>query len=233
MHTHFVCMCVCVCMSVAMFVYLRARNNRMLRLVFIDVRFFLFFLSLSQATDSFMTFEGHQIQGAPKILEKVQVSKATTRTFWIFIYTCFILYSIHRVWVSKRSRASSPPSTRSPHSMVGFWSMCLDACRWESHCRWLQRQIYCGLCVKPFISIYAYYIYKHIWNRIEPNRLCLSIDTVHIQYILHIYLHIYRTNSMQTDEDQPHAYIQTFVLKPVGVSFFVQHDIFRLALHDV
>nr|XP_036677637.1 probable nuclear transport factor 2 [Drosophila suzukii] len=24
------------------------------------------------ATDSFMTFEGHQIQGAPKILEKVQ-----------------------------------------------------------------------------------------------------------------------------------------------------------------
>ncbi|KAH8385450.1 hypothetical protein KR093_002222 [Drosophila rubida] len=27
------------------------------------------------ATDSFMTFEGHQIQGAPKILEKVQVSE--------------------------------------------------------------------------------------------------------------------------------------------------------------
>ncbi|KYM76051.1 putative nuclear transport factor 2 [Atta colombica] len=35
-----------------------------------------------------------------------------------------------------------------------------------------------------------------------------------------------------TDEDQPHAYIQTFVLKPVGTSFYVQHDIFRLALHD-
>ncbi|XP_014482950.1 PREDICTED: probable nuclear transport factor 2 isoform X1 [Dinoponera quadriceps] len=37
---------------------------------------------------------------------------------------------------------------------------------------------------------------------------------------------------LQTDEDQPHAYIQTFVLKPVGTSFYVQHDIFRLALHD-
>ncbi|XP_058803235.1 probable nuclear transport factor 2 isoform X2 [Phymastichus coffea] len=37
---------------------------------------------------------------------------------------------------------------------------------------------------------------------------------------------------LQTDEDQPHAYIQTFVLKPIGISFFVQHDIFRLALHD-
>uniref|UniRef100_A0A0K8UIP1 Nuclear transport factor 2 n=1 Tax=Bactrocera latifrons TaxID=174628 RepID=A0A0K8UIP1_BACLA len=38
---------------------------------------------------------------------------------------------------------------------------------------------------------------------------------------------------LKTDEDQPHAYIQTFVLKPVGGSFFVQHDIFRLSLHDV
>ncbi|XP_050331046.1 probable nuclear transport factor 2 isoform X2 [Bactrocera neohumeralis] len=38
---------------------------------------------------------------------------------------------------------------------------------------------------------------------------------------------------LKTDDDQPHAYIQTFVLKPVGGSFFVQHDIFRLSLHDV
>ncbi|KAL7303915.1 probable nuclear transport factor 2 isoform X2 [Trichogramma pretiosum] len=37
---------------------------------------------------------------------------------------------------------------------------------------------------------------------------------------------------LQTDDDQPHAYIQTFVLTPIGTSFFVQHDIFRLALHD-
>nr|CAD7200758.1 unnamed protein product [Timema douglasi] len=37
---------------------------------------------------------------------------------------------------------------------------------------------------------------------------------------------------LQTDEDPPHAYIQTFVLKPIGTSFYVQHDLFRLALHD-
>ncbi|XP_063922031.1 probable nuclear transport factor 2 isoform X2 [Zophobas morio] len=37
---------------------------------------------------------------------------------------------------------------------------------------------------------------------------------------------------LQTDEDMPHAYIQTFVLKPIEGSFFVQHDIFRLVLHD-
>ncbi|XP_062538248.1 probable nuclear transport factor 2 isoform X2 [Armigeres subalbatus] len=38
---------------------------------------------------------------------------------------------------------------------------------------------------------------------------------------------------LQTDDDQPHAYTQTFVLKPIGTSFFVQHDVFRLALHDM
>ncbi|XP_013190008.1 probable nuclear transport factor 2 isoform X2 [Amyelois transitella] len=38
---------------------------------------------------------------------------------------------------------------------------------------------------------------------------------------------------LQTDDDQPHGYLQTFVLKPIGNSFYVEHDIFRLALHDV
>jgi hypothetical protein len=37
---------------------------------------------------------------------------------------------------------------------------------------------------------------------------------------------------LKTDDDQPHAYTQTFVLKPLSGSFFLQHDIFRLALHD-
>ncbi|XP_022915919.2 probable nuclear transport factor 2 isoform X2 [Onthophagus taurus] len=37
---------------------------------------------------------------------------------------------------------------------------------------------------------------------------------------------------LQTDEDMPHAYVQTFVLKPIEGSFFLQHDIFRLVLHD-
>lgn len=36
----------------------------------------------------------------------------------------------------------------------------------------------------------------------------------------------------QCDDDPPHAFTQTFLLKPLGASFFVQHDIFRLAIHD-
>jgi hypothetical protein len=36
----------------------------------------------------------------------------------------------------------------------------------------------------------------------------------------------------QADEDPPHAFSQIFVLKPLGNSFFVQHDIFRLGIHN-
>ncbi|KRF82512.1 probable nuclear transport factor 2 isoform X2 [Drosophila virilis] len=93
------------------------------------------------ATESFMTFEGHQIQGAPKILEKVQ--------------------------------------------------------------------------------------------SLSFQKITRVITTVDSQPTFDGGVLINVLGRLQTDDDQPHAYIQTFVLKPVGVSFFVQHDIFRLALHDV
>uniref|UniRef100_A0A8D8VVN4 NTF2-related export protein n=1 Tax=Cacopsylla melanoneura TaxID=428564 RepID=A0A8D8VVN4_9HEMI len=37
---------------------------------------------------------------------------------------------------------------------------------------------------------------------------------------------------LQTDDDPPLTYSQTFTLKPIASSFYVQHDIFRLGLHD-
>jgi len=36
---------------------------------------------------------------------------------------------------------------------------------------------------------------------------------------------------LKTDDDPPHTFNQVFVLKPVNDSFYVEHDIFRLALH--
>jgi len=36
---------------------------------------------------------------------------------------------------------------------------------------------------------------------------------------------------LKTDEDPPHSFTQTFVLKPIADSFFIQHDLFRLSLH--
>ena len=37
----------------------------------------------------------------------------------------------------------------------------------------------------------------------------------------------------QTDEDPAHGFSQTFVLKSLGQSWFIAHDVFRLALHHV
>ncbi|CAH1100228.1 unnamed protein product [Psylliodes chrysocephalus] len=37
---------------------------------------------------------------------------------------------------------------------------------------------------------------------------------------------------LQVDTDPPHDYNQVFVLKPLNGSFFVQHDIFRLNIHN-
>lgn len=35
---------------------------------------------------------------------------------------------------------------------------------------------------------------------------------------------------LKTDDDPPHRFIQTFVLKPASGSYFVQHDLFRLCI---
>ncbi|MCM2422715.1 ketosteroid isomerase family protein [Streptomyces sp. RKAG293] len=37
---------------------------------------------------------------------------------------------------------------------------------------------------------------------------------------------------VKTDDDPPQTFNQTFVLKPSGESFYVQHDIFRIALQS-
>ncbi|XP_071447458.1 probable nuclear transport factor 2 [Hetaerina americana] len=37
---------------------------------------------------------------------------------------------------------------------------------------------------------------------------------------------------LQADEDPPHPFCQTFVLKPLGTTFYCQHDMFRLGIHD-
>lgn len=38
---------------------------------------------------------------------------------------------------------------------------------------------------------------------------------------------------LKTDDDPAQSFIQTFLLKPGGDSFFIQHDTFRLVLHNV
>jgi len=38
---------------------------------------------------------------------------------------------------------------------------------------------------------------------------------------------------LKTDQDIPQSFSQNFVLKPSGDSFFIQHDTFRLVIHNV
>lgn len=40
------------------------------------------------------------------------------------------------------------------------------------------------------------------------------------------------TGQLKTDDDPPHSFHQSFVLRPAGGSFVVANDIFRLALHN-
>ena len=43
----------------------------------------------------------------------------------------------------------------------------------------------------------------------------------------------YNLHDLQTDEDPAHGFSQAFVLKPANASWFIAHDVFRLAIHDV
>lgn len=38
---------------------------------------------------------------------------------------------------------------------------------------------------------------------------------------------------LKTDDDPPQSFTQVFVLKPANDSFFIQHDMFRLVIHNV
>nr|ACO11586.1 Probable nuclear transport factor 2 [Caligus rogercresseyi] len=37
---------------------------------------------------------------------------------------------------------------------------------------------------------------------------------------------------LKTDNDPPQSFTQSFVLKPANDSFFIQHDMFRLVIHN-
>ena len=58
-----------------------------------------------------------------------------------------------------------------------------------------------------------------------------SITTVDAQPTFDGGVLIVVLGQLKTDEDPPHTFNQIFVLKPSGGSFYVEHDIFRLALH--
>lgn len=57
-----------------------------------------------------------------------------------------------------------------------------------------------------------------------------AIETLDCQPTIDGGIVIMVTGQLKTDDDKPLRFIQTFVLKPLNNSFFVQHDLFRLCL---
>ncbi|CAD6215831.1 GSCOCG00000647001-RA-CDS [Cotesia congregata] len=117
-------------------------------------------INLYSAESSFMTFEGQQIQGGLKIMEK-----------------------LNSLGFQKIERAVT--SVDSQPMFDG------------------------GVLISVFGRLRSL-IECYIYNYIKISMIILMVG--------------------QTDDDHPHAYVQTFVLSPIGTSFFVQHDIFRLGM---
>jgi len=59
------------------------------------------------------------------------------------------------------------------------------------------------------------------------------ITTVDVQPMFDGGILINVLGQLKTDDDPPQSFMQNFVLKPGGDSFFIQHDVFRLVLHNV
>lgn len=57
-----------------------------------------------------------------------------------------------------------------------------------------------------------------------------GIDTCDCQPTLDGGVVVMVMGQLKTDDDPPHRFIQSFVLKPANNSYFVQHDLFRLCL---
>ena len=53
----------------------------------------------------------------------------------------------------------------------------------------------------------------------------MRVKSVFVQLILSKVIMFFLL--LQTDEDPPQSFMQNFVLKPAGDSFFIQHDVFR------
>lgn len=65
------------------------------------------------------------------------------------------------------------------------------------------------------------------------QRIAHSITAIDCQPMFDGGILINVLGQLKTDDDPAQSFIQTFVLKPGGDSFFIQHDTFRLVLHNI
>lgn len=90
--------------------------------------------------------------------------------------------------------------------------------------------VFNGLWFTPFLFLWAFSVFK---RNIHTSFVGI-LNQFFLSYFYILFLCPFNGFYLcfQCDEDPPHAFSQVFVLKPLGTSFFVQHDIFRLGIHD-
>ncbi|XP_037800251.1 probable nuclear transport factor 2 [Penaeus monodon] len=64
------------------------------------------------------------------------------------------------------------------------------------------------------------------------NKIARAITTVDCQPTFDGGVMVNILGQLKMDEDPVHGFSQTFVLKPMNDSFFIQHDSFRLVIHN-
>jgi len=69
-------------------------------------------------------------------------------------------------------------------------------------------------------------------NKLSFTNIQHIITKVDVQPTFDMGLIILVTGRLKTDEDHPHAFSETFLVKQINGSFLVVHDIFRLSLHN-
>ncbi|XP_076339591.1 putative nuclear transport factor 2 isoform X3 [Tachypleus tridentatus] len=69
-------------------------------------------------------------------------------------------------------------------------------------------------------------------NSLTFQKIAHSITKVDCQPMFDGGVLVCVLGQLKTDDDPPHTFSQTFVLKPYNEGFYVQHDVFRIAVHD-
>jgi len=64
------------------------------------------------------------------------------------------------------------------------------------------------------------------------QRIAHSITAIDCQPMFDGGILINVLGQLKTDEDPPHSFLQSFVLKNSNGCWFIAHDVFRLSLHD-
>ena len=68
------------------------------------------------------------------------------------------------------------------------------------------------------------------WYKLKKKKDNFIIFGNYIKVVSEFFFNLH---DLQTDEDPAHGFSQAFVLKPANASWFIAHDVFRLAIHDV